>query len=99
MSENSRTPAQDMNELLQIRRDKLAQLQQEGKDPFQITSYPVDNHAAPVREKFAGLEPEQERGETVCLAGRMMSKRVMGKASFSDLQDKSGSIQLYVRRD
>ena len=99
MSENSRTPAQDMNELLQIRRDKLAQLQQEGKDPFQITSYPVDNHAAPVREKFAGLEPEQESGETVCLAGRMMSKRVMGKASFSDLQDKSGSIQLYVRRD
>lgn len=99
MSENSRTPAQDMNELLQIRRDKLAQLQEEGKDPFQITSYPVDNHAAPVREKFAGLEPEQESGETVCLAGRMMSKRVMGKASFADLQDKSGSIQLYVRRD
>ena len=88
-----------MNELLQIRRDKLTQLQQEGKDPFQITSYPVDNHAAPVREKFAGLEPEQESGETVCLAGRMMSKRVMGKASFADLQDKSGSIQLYVRRD
>lgn len=99
MSENSRTPVQDMNELLQIRRDKLTQLQQEGKDPFQITSYPVDNHAAPVREKFAGLEPEQESGETVCLAGRMMSKRVMGKASFADLQDKSGSIQLYVRRD
>jgi len=99
MSENSRTPVQDMNELLQIRRDKLAQLQEEGKDPFQITSYPVDNHAAPVREKFAGLEPEQESGETVCLAGRMMSKRVMGKASFADLQDKSGSIQLYVRRD
>lgn len=99
MSENSRTPAQDMNELLQIRRDKLAQLQEEGKDPFQITSYPVDNHAAPVWEKFAGLEPEQESGETVCLAGRMMSKRVMGKASFADLQDKSGSIQLYVRRD
>lgn len=101
MSDSNRAPAkeQDMNELLQIRRDKLAQLQQDGKDPFQITQYPVDNHAAPIKEKFAHLEPEQESGEVVCLAGRMMSKRVMGKASFSDLQDKSGSIQLYVRRD
>ena len=84
---------------MQIRRDKLAQLQEAGQDPFRLTSYPVDNHAAPIREKYADLEPEQDSGDQVCVAGRMMSKRVMGKASFADLQDKSGSIQLYVRRD
>ena len=101
MSETNRTSAQeqDLNELLQIRRDKLAQLQEAGQDPFRLTSYPVDNHAAPIREKYAALEPEQDSGDQVCVAGRMMSKRVMGKASFADLQDKSGSIQLYVRRD
>ena len=101
MSETNRASAQeqDLNELLQIRRDKLAQLQEAGQDPFRLTSYPVDNHAAPIREKYAALEPEQDSGDQVCVAGRMMSKRVMGKASFADLQDKSGSIQLYVRRD
>ena len=101
MSDTNRAPAQeqDLNELLQIRRDKLSQLQQEGQDPFQLTKFPVDSHAAEIKEKFAHLEPEEESGETVCVAGRMMSKRVMGKASFSDLQDKSGTIQLYVRRD
>ena len=101
MSETNRASAQeqDLNELLQIRRDKLAQLQESGQDPFRLTSYPVDSHAAPIREKYAALEPEQDSGDQVCVAGRMMSKRVMGKASFADLQDKSGSIQLYVRRD
>lgn len=101
MSEMNREPAQqeDISELLQIRRDKLTQLQEAGQDPFVLTKYPVDSHAAPVREKYEHLQPEEEAGTTVCLAGRMMSKRVMGKASFSDLQDKSGSIQLYVRRD
>ena len=101
MSETNRASAQeqDLNELLQIRRDKLAQLQEAGQDPFRLTSYPVDNHAAPIREKYAALDPEQDSGDQVCVAGRMMSKRVMGKASFADLQDKSGSIQLYVRRD
>ena len=101
MSETNRASAQeqDLNELLQIRRDKLAQLQEAGQDPFRLTSYPVDNHAAPIREKYEALEPEQDSGDQVCVAGRMMSKRVMGKASFADLQDKSGSIQLYVRRD
>ena len=100
MSETNRASAQeqDLNELLQIRRDKLAQLQEAGQDPFRLTSYPVDNHAAPIREKYSALEPEQDSGDQVCVAGRMMSKRVMGKASFADLQDKSGSIQLYVRR-
>ena len=101
MSETNRAPAQeqDLNELLQIRRDKLSQLQQEGQDPFRLTKYDVDHHAAEIKEKFARLEPEEESGVTVCVAGRMMSKRVMGKASFSDLQDKTGTIQLYVRRD
>ena len=101
MSETNRAPAQeqDLNELLQIRRDKLSQLQQEGQDPFQLTKYDVDHHAAEIKEQFARLEPEEESGVTVCVAGRMMSKRVMGKASFSDLQDKTGTIQLYVRRD
>lgn len=101
MSETNRAPAQeqDLNELLQIRRDKLSQLQQEGQDPFQLTKYDVDHHAAEIKEQFAQLEPEEESGVTVCVAGRMMSKRVMGKASFSDLQDKTGTIQLYVRRD
>ena len=101
MSETNRAPAQeqDLNELLQIRRDKLSQLQQEGQDPFQLTKYDVDHHAAEIKEQFAHLEPEEESGVTVCVAGRMMSKRVMGKASFSDLQDKTGAIQLYVRRD
>lgn len=90
---------EDISELLQIRRDKLSKLQEEGRDPFRITSYPVDTHAACIREKHASLEPEQESGDIVSIAGRMMSKRVMGKASFADLQDKSGSIQLYIRRD
>lgn len=101
MSETNRAPAQeqDLNELLQIRRDKLSQLQQEGQDPFRLTKYDVDHHAAEIKEQFAHLEPEEESGVTVSVAGRMMSKRVMGKASFSDLQDKTGTIQLYVRRD
>ena len=75
MSETNRASAQeqDLNELLQIRRDKLAQLQEAGQDPFRLTSYPVDNHAAPIREKYAALEPEQDSGDQVCVAGRMMS--------------------------
>ena len=90
---------EDISELLKIRRDKLLKLQEEGRDPFAVTSYPVESHAADIREKHAALEPEQESGDIVSIAGRMMSKRVMGKASFADLQDKSGSIQLYIRRD
>ena len=87
------------NEILQVRREKLDKLQQEGKDPFQITKFPVDQYAAAIKEAFAGIAPEEETGKTVCLGGRLMSKRVMGKASFADLRDASGDIQLYVRRD
>lgn len=91
--------AQEYNQLVAVRRQKLADLQQAGKDPFCHTKYPVDNYAGALKEKFAHLEPEQETGEIVCLAGRMMSKRVMGKASFADLRDNSDRIQLYVRKD
>ncbi len=85
---------QPLSELLQIRRDKLCQLQDEGRDPFQITKYPVTAHAQEVVDRFDTLE-----GQTVSLAGRMMSKRGMGKAIFCDLLDGSGRIQIYVRID
>lgn len=91
--------AQEYNQLVAVRRQKLADLQQAGNDPFVRTKYDVDSQAAALKEKFAHLEPEQETGEIVCLAGRMMSKRVMGKASFADLRDATDRIQLYVRRD
>ncbi|MCD7947361.1 MAG: lysine--tRNA ligase [Oscillospiraceae bacterium] len=85
---------QPLSELLQIRRDKLRQLQEEGLDPFQITKYPVTAHAQEVVDQFDTCE-----GQTVSLAGRMMSKRGMGKAIFCDLLDGSGRIQIYVRID
>ena len=87
-------PEQNLSQLLQIRRDKLKELQQAGCDPFLITKYDVDNHSANIKENFDVLE-----GQTVSLAGRLMSKRGMGKVSFCDLQDKSGRIQLYARKD
>ena len=90
---------QEMRELLRIRRDKLEALRAAGEDPFTITKYPVDSRAAAIKEQFAYLEPEQETDTTVRLGGRLMSKRVMGKASFADLRDSSGDIQLYIRRD
>lgn len=82
------------NELLQIRRDKLFALQAEGKDPFQITKYDQSIHSEEIRENFESLE-----GKDVSVAGRLMSKRIMGKASFCNVQDKLGSIQCYVARD
>jgi len=85
---------QSLSQLLQIRRDKLKELQESGNDPFQITRYGVDNDSANVKENFDALE-----GQEVSLAGRLMSKRGMGKVSFCDLQDKSGRIQLYARKD
>ena len=85
---------QDMNQLLKIRRDKLAQLQEQGSDPFRITKYDVTHHTREVKEHFDELE-----GTDVTIAGRMMSKRVMGKASFANVQDRDGNIQLYVARD
>ena len=85
---------QDLREILQIRRDKLKALQDEGMNPFEITRYDVTHHAQEVKDNFDALE-----GQTVSLGGRLMSKRGMGKVSFCDLQDKSGRIQIYARRD
>ncbi len=86
------------SELLQIRRDKLAALRADGADPFVQTSYPVDAHAAEIKAQFADAG-EGETGKTVSIAGRLMSKRIMGKASFAELRDGSGDIQIYLRRD
>ena len=85
---------QDLNQLLKVRREKLSQLQEEGRDPFQITKYDVTHHSMEVKKAFEELE-----GKSVSLAGRMMSKRVMGKASFCSIQDLQGAIQSYVARD
>ena len=85
---------QDLREILQIRRDKLQALQDAGMTPFEITRYDVTHHAQEVKDNFDALE-----GQTVSLGGRLMSKRGMGKVSFCDLQDKSGRIQIYARRD
>ncbi|WP_101877707.1 lysine--tRNA ligase [Lachnoclostridium edouardi] len=85
---------QDLNHLLKVRREKLAELQAAGKDPFQITKYDVTAHSADIREQYSQWE-----GKEVSIAGRMMSKRVMGKASFCNIQDLKGNIQSYVARD
>ena len=94
MAEAKNVQEQDVNQLLKIRREKLAELQNEGKDPFQISKYDVTHHSSDVKEQFDALE-----GHTVRVAGRMMSKRVMGKASFCNVQDLKGNIQAYVARD
>ena len=85
---------QDMGELLRIRRDKLKALQDEGRDPFTITKFDVTHHTQNIKDNFDALE-----GKPVSVAGRLMSKRGMGKVSFCDLQDKTGRIQLYARKD
>ena len=96
MAQQNQTPVQeqDINQLLKVRREKLAALQEAGKDPFQITKYDVTNHSAELKEEF-----DQYEGKVVRIAGRMMSKRVMGKASFCNVQDLKGNIQSYVARD
>ena len=94
MGEQKNTQQQDVNQLLQVRREKLAALQEAGKDPFQITKYDVTHHSQEIRDHYDELE-----GKEVSIAGRMMSKRVMGKASFCNIQDLAGSIQCYVARD
>ena len=86
--------AAELNELLKVRREKLSELQQAGKDPFKIMKYDVTHHSNEIKEGFDTLE-----GKTVSIAGRIMSKRVMGKASFCHIQDKEGTIQSYVARD
>ena len=91
---NNAASQQELNELLQIRRDKLKALQEEGRDPFTITRFEVSHHAQDIKDNFDAME-----GTVVRIAGRLMSKRGMGKVSFCDVQDKSGRIQLYARRD
>ena len=85
---------QDLNKLLKVRREKLQELQENGKNPFEITKYDVTHHSMEIKENFDELE-----GKEVTVAGRMMFKRVMGKASFCNIQDLQGSIQSYVARD
>ena len=94
MAEQKKAQEQDLNHLLQVRREKLADLQANGKNPFQITKYDVTNHSMEIKNAFDEFE-----GKEVTLAGRMMSKRVMGKASFCSIQDLQGSMQAYVARD
>ena len=89
----------NIGDILRVRREKLAALREAGADPFQITKYPQDTYSAEIKERFADLEAEAETDVEVCLAGRMMTKRVMGKASFAHLRDDKGDIQIYVRRD
>ena len=91
---NQNGQEQDINQLLKVRREKLADLQERGKDPFQITKFDVTHHSQEIKDDFDALE-----GKTVTIAGRMMSKRVMGKASFCNVQDLKGNIQCYVARD
>ena len=87
-------PAVDLSEQEQIRRDKLAKLREEGCDPYLITRYDRTHTSQQILDRFEELE-----NQTVCVAGRMMSRRIMGKASFAHLQDNDGKIQVYVRRD
>lgn len=85
---------QDLNQLLKVRREKLKELQESGKDPFRITKYDVTHHSQEIKDQFETLENQE-----VTVAGRMMFKRVMGKASFCNIQDLQGNIQIYVARD
>lgn len=87
-------PQQDINQLLKVRREKLAALQEKGKDPFQVMRYDVTHHSQEIKDNFDSLEEQN-----VSIAGRIMQKRVMGKASFCNIQDVQGNIQSYVARD
>lgn len=94
MADNTNNNTENLSEILQVRRDKLSALQEAGKDPFKITKFDVTDYAKDIKESF--FEGEDVN---VSVAGRMMSRRIMGKASFATVQDSSGTIQLYVRRD
>ena len=87
-TQNTKVQEQDIHQLLKVKREKLANLQQAGKDPFQITKYDVTHHSTDIKNNFEELE-----GKTVRIAGRVMSKRVMGKASFCNVQDLPGNIR------
>ena len=91
---NEQVKEQDINQLLKVRREKLADLQAAGKNPFEITKYDVTHHSREIKDNYDALE-----GKEVSIAGRMMFKRVMGKASFCNVQDLQGNIQVYVARD
>ena len=93
-NQNNNAPVQQLSEILQVRRDKLKTLQDAGQDPFQITKFDVTHHAEEVKAQYDALENTE-----VMIAGRMMAKRIMGKASFAHVQDLSGKMQLYVARD
>ena len=93
-NKNANAKEQDIHQLLKVRREKLAELQAEGKDPFQITKYDQDTHSADIKDNYGEYD-----GKEVSIAGRIMSKRVMGKASFCNVQDLKGNIQCYVSRD
>lgn len=93
-SQGKEQKEQDINQLLKVRREKLAALQENGKDPFQITKYNVTHHSQEIKDNYDALE-----GKKVSIAGRVMSKRIMGKASFCNVQDLQGDIQCYVARD
>ena len=93
-NKNANAKEQDIHQLLKVRREKLSELQAEGKDPFQITKYDQDTHSADIKDNYAEYD-----GKKVSIAGRIMSKRVMGKASFCNVQDLKGNIQCYVSRD
>lgn len=94
MAEQNNQNVQDINALLKVRREKLADLQERGKNPFEITKYDVTHHSKEIKDNF-----EELNGKTVTVAGRIMAKRVMGKASFCNIQDLQGNIQSYVARD
>ena len=93
-NQQNKNEEKDLNQLLKVRREKLKELQDNGKDPFQITKFDVTAHSSEIKDNF-----EQMDGKEVTIAGRMMSKRVMGKASFCNVQDLKGNIQSYVARD
>lgn len=92
--QNNNQNVQDINALLKVRREKLADLQERGKNPFEITKYDVTHHSQEIKDNF-----EELNGKSVTVAGRIMAKRVMGKASFCNIQDLQGNIQSYVARD
>ena len=105
--QNNQNQQQDINQLLKVRREKLADLQEKGKDPFQITKYEVTHHSQEIKDNFDKLEcVHDEEGKLIrddskliSIAGRIMLKRVMGKASFCNVQDRDGNIQVYVARN
>ncbi|PWM57522.1 MAG: lysine--tRNA ligase [Subdoligranulum variabile] len=99
MEHNQPQTEQDLTQQAAVRRQKLADLRAAGQDPFVNTRYPQDAYSADLKAEFADLPAEAETGKTVALAGRMMSKRVMGKASFAHLRDQTGDIQIFLKRD